>query len=123
VTRALARSTRRLQERRRSGTRHLSAACLVVTADAAYDDAERSALGTIAKKVGVDDAWTDARVKELAKAEGLAMAARDVGAELAKHQVTEAGLVAAAVAPWSARGCRSVSWQRSARSPPSTVRR
>jgi len=48
----------------------------------------------------------DARVKELAKAEGLAMTARDIGAELASHQVTEAGLVAAAVAAWSARGCR-----------------
>jgi hypothetical protein len=87
-----------------AGRAILSAACLVVTADAAYDDAERSALGTIAKKVGVDDAWTDARVKELAKAEGLAMAARDVGAELAKHQVTEAGLVAAAVAALVSEG-------------------
>jgi hypothetical protein len=87
-----------------AGRAILSAACLVVTADAAFDDAERSALGTIAKKVGVDDAWIDARVKELAKAEGLAMAARDVGVELAKHQVTEAGLVAAAVAALVSEG-------------------
>jgi hypothetical protein len=87
-----------------AGRAILSAACLVVTADAAYDDAERSALGTIAKKVGVDDAWAEARVKELAKAEGLAMTARDVGTELAKHQVTEAGLVAAAVAALVSEG-------------------
>jgi hypothetical protein len=87
-----------------AGRAILSAACLVVTADAAYDDAERSALGTIAKKVGVDDAWIEARVKELAKAEGLAMTARDVGAELAKHAVTEAGLVAAAVAALVSEG-------------------
>ena len=52
----------------------------------------------------VDDAWIDARVKELAKAEGLAMAARDVGVELAKHQVTAAGLVAAAVAALVSEG-------------------
>jgi len=87
-----------------AGRAILSAACLVVTADAAFDDAERSALGTIAKKVGVDDAWIDARVKELAKAEGLAMAARDIGIELAKQQVTEAGLVAAAVAALVSEG-------------------
>jgi hypothetical protein len=87
-----------------AGRAILSAACLVVTADATFDDAERSALGTIGKKVGIDDSWIDARVKELAKAEGLAMTARDIGAELAKHQVTEAGLVAAAVAALVSEG-------------------
>ena len=82
----------------------LSAACLVATADAAYDDAERSTLAAIAGKVGVDDAWIDARVKELAKAESLAMTARDVGAELAKHAATKEGLVAAAVAALVSEG-------------------
>jgi hypothetical protein len=87
-----------------AGRAILSAACLLVTADAAFDDAERATLSVIAKKVGVDDAWMDARVKELAKAEGLAMTARDVGAELAKHGVTEPGLVAAAVAALVSEG-------------------
>jgi hypothetical protein len=87
-----------------AGRAILSAACLVVTADAAYDDAERSALGTIAEKLGVEDAWTEARVKELAKAEGLAVTARALGAELAKHGVAEAGLVAATVAALVSEG-------------------
>jgi hypothetical protein len=87
-----------------AGRAIVSAACLVVTADAAYDEAERSALGSIAEKLGVDDAFIDARVKELAKAESLAMTARDIGAELARHGVTEAGLVAAAVAALVSEG-------------------
>jgi hypothetical protein len=81
-----------------TGRAILSAACLVVTADAAFDDAERSTLGIIAMKLGVENAWMDARVKELAKAEGLATTARDVGVELAKRGVTQEGLVAAATA-------------------------
>jgi hypothetical protein len=82
----------------------VSAACLVVTADAAYDEAERSALGAIAAKLGVDDGWVEARVKELAKAEGLAVAARDIGAKLAEHRLAEAGLIAAAVAALVSEG-------------------
>ena len=82
----------------------VSAACLVVTADAVYDKAERSTLGTIAQKLGVDDAWVDDRVKELAKADGLATTARHVGEELAKHGVTGAGLAAAAVAALVSEG-------------------
>jgi hypothetical protein len=87
-----------------AGRAILSAACLVVTADAAFDPAEHSVLGSIAKKLGLDEAWADARVTELAKVEGLAMAARDIGAELAKHRVTEPGLVAAAVAALVSEG-------------------
>jgi len=85
----------------------VAAACLVTTADGILDDAERSVVGAIAKKLDVDQTWARAQEDELlqaSKTEAIAARAKAVGAELARADAADAGLLAAAVAALVSHG-------------------
>jgi hypothetical protein len=85
----------------------VSAACLVTTADGIIDDAERNVVGAIAKKLDVDQTWARAHEDELlqeSKSEAIAARANAVGADLARTNAADAGLLAAAVAALVSHG-------------------
>jgi hypothetical protein len=73
------------------------AACVVSAADASMHEAERDALRSVAKEVGVDAAVADATVRDLAASTAFAAEARAAGAALAEHGVVREGMLAAAV--------------------------
>jgi uncharacterized membrane protein YebE (DUF533 family) len=90
-----------------AGSAVVKAACLVTTADGTIDDAERDAVTSIAKKLGVAESFARSQEEELSRASSSAAVsdvATAVGAELAKHGAAEAGLLAAATAALVSHG-------------------
>jgi hypothetical protein len=75
----------------------LRAGCILSAADASLQETERDALGSIAKKLGIDDAAVEASVHDLVDSPDFGAEARQHGEKLAKLGVAREGLLAATV--------------------------